>query len=421
MAHITEATSVYTGSGTAFTGTGPDTLIVDADAFLISESGGNGATLTGSWDVVINGQVAAFEGNGIKVNSAVSDVVNITVGSSGDVFGSDFDFGLNLGSGKNTILNKGTITGLLSAGPMKVTNIGIFHGFVGCSGVTDDTFTNFQKVGKVIKNGTIHGLIDLGAGGDHFFGGAKAELVRDGAGADIYNFGGGNDVFLAVNVSGGTDGIDSVNGGSGIDTYNASEAPFSVFVNLDTRARSAGQYPFFPLAAKTAQGNGINIDSVVGFENVTGGAHDDALFGSSGANTLIGGAGADGLFGFGGRDTHTGGSGADTFHFTTLSDSGTKVSTRDVITDFEWGVDKLDLSEIDANSKTKNVIDQFNLTGHNGFNSFTGDAGQLRFRYTEGGNTIIYGDVNGDAVADFSIKLLGHILLHETDILGIDN
>jgi len=67
------------------------------------------------------------------------------------------------------------------------------------------------------------------------------------------------------------------------------------------------------------------------------------------------------------------------------------------------------------------LIDEFNLTGHNGFDGFSQQAGQLRFRYTEGGNTIIYGDVNGDGVADFSIKLLNHQLLHETDILGIDN
>jgi hypothetical protein len=41
------------------------------------------------------------------------------------------------------------------------------------------------------------------------------------------------------------------------------------------------------------------------------------------------------------------------------------------------------------------------------------------FRYTDGGNTIIYGDVNGDRVADFSIKLLGHILLYGTDFMGV--
>jgi Ca2+-binding RTX toxin-like protein len=407
MAHITAANSVYQPSGYAFTGTGPDTLTVDADAFLISAGGGTGATLTGSWNAIVNGQIGAFDDSGIIFSSVPSDVVNITIGGSGDVFGSDR--GLRLTGATATIFNKGTISGgsysIYSAGLTKVTNIGTLSSDVLFTGVHDDIFTNFKKIGTVIKSGTLVGTttIDLGDGADKFFGGAKAEIVRDGLGGDTYSFGGGSDGYLAVRTTGGVDGLDAVNGGSGTDTYLAYNATSSVTIALNL-----GQ----------AFGDDIGFDNIAGFENASGGSGDDSLLGNNGANTLDGSAGLDYLDGHGGRDVLSGGADADKFHFTKLSDTGTKASTRDVITDFTPGVDKIDLSDIDAISKTKAVIDGFDLTLHNGFDGFT-QAGQLRFRYTDGGNTIIYGDVNGDHVADFSIKLLGHILLYGTDFMGV--
>lgn len=87
MAHITAADSVDQPAGDAFTGTGPDTLIVDADAFLISESGGNGARLSGAWTATINGVVAGFGSvrDGLSVSAlSISDVSNVKVGKTGD-------------------------------------------------------------------------------------------------------------------------------------------------------------------------------------------------------------------------------------------------------------------------------------------------------------------------------------------------
>lgn len=61
---------------------------------------------------------------------------------------------------------------------------------------------------------------------------------------------------------------------------------------------------------------------------------DDLLQGASGADLLLGGAGNDTLQGEGGDDTLTGGAGADTFIFN---------SGEDVITDFEQGIDHIQL------------------------------------------------------------------------------
>jgi len=70
---------------------------------------------------------------------------------------------------------------------------------------------------------------------------------------------------------------------------------------------------------------------------LTGGGGEDLLMGGAGADTLAGGAGADILADGAGSDRLTGGSGADIF---VQSLDG----AADTITDFEAGVDRLDLS-----------------------------------------------------------------------------
>lgn len=72
-------------------------------------------------------------------------------------------------------------------------------------------------------------------------------------------------------------------------------------------------------------------------EALTGSSADDALVGGAGHDTLNGGAGDDIIFDGAGSDRMTGGAGEDLF---ILSADGEK----DVITDFEPGIDRLDLS-----------------------------------------------------------------------------
>jgi hypothetical protein len=224
--HITAANSIDLDStpGPAFTGTTgvgvQDTLIVDANAFLVSEISGDGAHLTGSWTAIINGEVVAFGAAWIEViPNGLSDVSNVTVGRTGDVFGLSsgllFEeaagkitnrgtisgghdgitgdsgvgsqatfvnsgliqggtFGLNLFDGTHTIINSGTIRGgafqsaIVSSGETHLTNSGKLEGNV-VFGHENDTFTDFKKLGTVIKNGTVSGVIGLGGGDDHFW------------------------------------------------------------------------------------------------------------------------------------------------------------------------------------------------------------------------------------------------------------
>ncbi|WFP61361.1 VCBS domain-containing protein [Mesorhizobium sp. WSM4904] len=139
-----------------------------------------------------------------------------------------------------------------------------------------------------------------------------------------------------------------------------------------------------------------------GADQIFGLAGNDTLFGQGGNDTLNGGDGNDRLVGGVGADTLTGGAGADTFYYgPNVSDSAPGAGNFDTITDFVHGVDKIDLSSIDAN--TVSGGDQAFLFG--GQNAAT-VANSITWSEV-GGNTIVHVDVNGNATADFQITLTG--------------
>ncbi len=157
-----------------------------------------------------------------------------------------------------------------------------------------------------------------------------------------------------------------------------------------------------------------------GDDRLTGNAGNDMLVGGDGADILSGGYGRDLLNGGAGRDYMTGGSDRDIFDFNSVHETGKTASSRDVITDFKSGEDKLDLSTIDASTRSSG--DQaFRFIAATG-GSFSGAAGELRyFREDRSGTssdrTIVYGDVNGDKIADFQIELSGLKALTAGDFL----
>src|SRR4029079_2855306 len=121
----------------------------------------------------------------------------VKVGPLGDISNSDGAGGTAFASQVSTTLfNRGSIAtqtfsfAVSISGEAHVTNVGFISGQVKF-GDFADTFKDFGKVNGTIKYGTVDGVIDLGAGNDHFFGGKLAESVRDGAGADVYSLGDG--------------------------------------------------------------------------------------------------------------------------------------------------------------------------------------------------------------------------------------
>ena len=106
------------------------------------------------------------------------------------------------------------------------------------------------------------------------------------------------------------------------------------------------------------------------FRGRSGGDNSDLIYGSDTSNSLSGAGGLfDAIFGFGGndklngeggfqllvggrgKDNLTGGAESDIFAYSSIKDSGTTKATRDVITDFEDGANRIDLCRIDANTK----------------------------------------------------------------------
>jgi Ca2+-binding RTX toxin-like protein len=324
---------------------------------------------------------------------------------------------VNSGSGADTIDNSGSISGMVNmgGGVNTLTNSGAITGVV-FGGAGKDTVTN---------TGTIRGYVSLGDGDDLYTGGSGEDIVQDGGGSDVTNLGSGNNTYVAVRQN-GVDGTDVVSASSDIDTYDASAANSKVMINLDKAAHDFA--PFVPaanrVAANTATGADVagNFkDTITGFNNAIGGGGNDIIYGNYGGNILEGsagsdtlcgyagndrldgGSGADQLFGGAGKDILTGGTGADSFLFASTSDSGVTRSTRDMITDFQQGIDVISLAVIDANTTNGSGDNSFNFIGTN--KAFTGAAGQLRAFWSADG-LVIEGDVNGDRKADFAIELV---------------
>jgi hypothetical protein len=408
-------------------------------------------TLTNSG--YIYGDVYAGEGNDSVVNSKfIAGIVNL--GNGDDTFRNSGQLvAVSGGQGKDNVTNSGSIYGDVNLQTENdvLTNSGLIDGNV-YAGAGNDKIINSKTIGAavyleegddffsnsgtvdliyggegkdvVVNNGVIIGRTDLGSGDDRYTGGAKHDGVQDGAGSDTVSLGGANDYYLAVRNAGGIDGTDVIDGGSGTDQYDASNALGTVSINLDTVAHDLSPYDAGGLvAANTAHGTDAEIgskDTIKNFEDASGGAGNDfiygnastnflfgnggfdVLYGFAGSDELFGGGGGDSLFGGAGRDHLEGGAGNDTYYFASITESGITVATRDLIDDFENGFDQISLANIDANSATKGVNDAFTYIGTNV--AFSKTTGELRAYWTANGQ-IIEGDVNGDGRADFSIEL----------------
>ena len=234
--------------------------------------------------------------------------------------------------------------------------------------------------------------IDAGDGADTVIGGTSNERIDGNTGNDRLSGGDGDDTFILRFNS----GIDTINGGNGTDTILVE----STGTNIDWTHVSG---------VEAVNGNGFANVKIVGTAGndsfsmagvtTTGVSMIDA---GTGNDTVIGSDSADTIFAGAGQDVFTGGGGADVFQFTSASYS-TRLAP-DRITDFAQGSDLISLSGIDANIQAAATGDQAFSWIDTG--AFTGVAGQLRYAQV-GGDTVIYGDNNGDKVADVQIVLTG--------------
>ena len=213
--------------------------------------------------------------------------------------------------------------------------------------------------------------INAGAGNDYIRGLGGADRLNGQTGSDLIEGGPGNDV-----IDGGT-GVDAALFGGTV----------AVVAQLGGAAPSARR--------------GSETNRLVSIEGLIGSSAADTFTGDNNANWFMGGAGRDILTGAGGRDT---------FDYNVIADSPATTTGRDRITDFTPGVDKIDLSAIDADVTTPG--DQaFRWVGTA---PFTGTPGELGY-FIAGGNTIIRASVNANPTADLHLELAGTRILSAND------
>jgi Ca2+-binding RTX toxin-like protein/subtilisin-like proprotein convertase family protein len=194
-----------------------------------------------------------------------------------------------------------------------------------------------------------------GAGNDTLTGAGGNDTLRGGAGNDFVQGGAGNDTIWWDNadrswVEGGAQDI----GGAGYDTLQVETGSWFRTSNLDN-------YGFEAFVGAEHSDSVIGFRDDVGYD-FAGGAGDDTLTGAGGNDTLRGGAG---------NDTLTGGAGADTFVFAAGDDA-------DIITDFETGIDTLDLTSFGFDSAAEALGLAFDTAEGVVFDFGNGDVLTLR-------------------------------------------
>lgn len=202
-----------------------------------------------------------------------------------------------------------------------------------------------------------------GAEKDRLFGDGGANVLLGNGGNDYLDSRGGNDT-----LEGGT-GNDKLSSGGGDDNLLGQEGNDTIYLGSGNdlidggpgkdRIIVSGSRPAtIDLAQTTAQDTGFGTDIILNVERATGGHGNDRLTGNDARNDLRGNGGDDTIAGGAGADRLEGGPGADHLHGSidlsaepfVLSSAGASRagSGRDVIHDFLSGIDRIDLSDLDA-------------------------------------------------------------------------
>jgi Ca2+-binding RTX toxin-like protein len=294
-------------------------------------------------------------------------------------------------------------------------------------------YTTEIKGGYTIANGVVIENASGGSGNDVLIGNAVSnKLSGNGgndklignAGGDVMDGGAGFDTAsymtaaTGVNVTVANNGKITVTGGDSGDTLISIEA-VEGSNEADTFTGGSLGDILFGLGGNDnmSGGNGIDkLDGGAGNDTVDGGNGNDQLFGRAGTDTILGGTGVDIIDGGADGDTLTGGSGADMFIFQSAAHIGKLPGLRDVVKDFQAGVDKIDLSNVFAGNSPVSISFVANAAA-----AGSGAANTV-YVYTEGSGlnakTLIVGNSDGVAGLDFALELTGKPALKASDFVS---
>ncbi len=277
----------------------------------------------------------------------------------------------------------------------------------GLAGGTDEVRTTVSSyiLGDNVENLRLQGPAVVGTGN------ALNNTINAGAGPALLYGLAGNDI---LNGSGSGDTLDGGSGDDFIYGRNGNDTLFGWFGN-DTMRGQTGSDTMYGEEGNDLLFGDEGQDQLYGGggdDDLRGGIQNDVIYGDAGSDQLRGEDGNDTLYGGSGRDFFTGGAGNDNFYLEEgdFVGTGLTLATADRIVDFQDGFDRIRLNLLDANTLVAG--DQaFTFIGSS---AFTNVAGQLRYQIS-GSNTLVFGDTNGDGVADFAIALTGAYALDITD------
>ena len=410
-------------------------------------SGGQMGVLFGSANsTIVNSGTISATYAGTAVGVSFDQLAGGTLDNSGQITaaGTVDSFGVRIESDNTVIRNTGQISGTNDTGILMTstaTNLTLYN-----SGVISGTFASLDfaagLTSTVTNRGSLIGDVTLTLGDDLFdtVGGTVTGRVFGGAGNDMFSV---SDPQAQIFEAIGEGSFDHILSTVSFSLLNVGEVENLTLLGTaaDGTGNALDNIITGNIAANRLFGEG-GIDQIYGGDGADlldggldddilfGGIGDDRLVGRTGADTLngddgedmlvggggndnlVGGEGDDTMIGGAGRESLTGGTEADQFVFRAITDSGTTTQTRDIIADFQAGLDVLVLSAIDADAAVAgNQAFIFLGTG-----AFTGAAGQVRY-FLSGATLIIEGTVNADLVADFSIRLNGETALALGDLV----
>ncbi|MDO8976976.1 calcium-binding protein [Reyranella sp.] len=193
-------------------------------------------------------------------------------------------------------------------------------------------------------------VLSGGAGDDSLDGGAGNDSLDGGSGDDVLSGGTGDDKLVGGDgkdaLSGG-EGNDSLSGGAGNDVLDGGNGTDKLDGGTGDDKLAGGN------GNDTLSGGSGNdaLDGGAGNDTLDGGTGNDRLVGGSGTDTLKGGSGDDVLIGGEGKDSLSGGAGNDTFVFLPADSK----SPGDLINDFEFGRDRIDVSAYALENGMKDI------------------------------------------------------------------
>ncbi|SEP55659.1 calcium-binding protein [Thalassovita taeanensis] len=310
-----------------------------------------------------------LNGNDVFAAAGGADIINGAAGD--DSIQGDAGNDTLIGSGGNDTLDGGADNDVLNGG----NDLDVLNG-----GVGNDT----------LSGGRDADTLDGGADNDVLEGGAGADMLTGGSGADVFVFNTTSGQDTVTDFENGVDSFDvQALGVTGMADMTLTQVDADVLVDLgggntvtienfdladiDLADFGLSAAPIMGSSGKDNISGGSAADAIYGEggndklmgnegndtldggnnnDRLYGGANDDNLSGGQGNDQLWGGTGADTIDGGRGRDVMHGDAGADVFVF--AANSGT-----DTITDFEAGVDMLDLSALGLGGIGDVAITQF--------------------------------------------------------------